>query len=92
MKLQIVSILTFLVTCKAVTVSPSDTVIAQIATGGPWKTSIELVNLGTKPALYTVNFYDDSGAAPTLVRFAFCKREDVISEAARRLAGLGATG
>jgi N-succinyldiaminopimelate aminotransferase len=43
-------------------------------------------------AIPTSVFYDDAGAAPTLVRFAFCKREDVISEAARRLAGLGATG
>jgi N-succinyldiaminopimelate aminotransferase len=43
-------------------------------------------------AIPTSVFYDDAGAAPTLVRFAFCKREDVISEAARRLAGLRATG
>jgi N-succinyldiaminopimelate aminotransferase len=33
-------------------------------------------------------FYDDAAAARTLVRFAFCKREDVIADAARRLAGL----
>jgi N-succinyldiaminopimelate aminotransferase len=33
-------------------------------------------------------FYDDKAAAATLVRFAFCKRPDVIAEAARRLAGL----
>jgi N-succinyldiaminopimelate aminotransferase len=33
-------------------------------------------------------FYDDKAAAGTLVRFAFCKRPDVIAEAARRLAGL----
>ena len=39
-------------------------------------------------AIPTAVFYDDAGAAPTLVRFAFCKREDVITEAARRLAGL----
>ena len=31
-------------------------------------------------------FYDDAGAAPTLVRFAFCKRDAVIDEAAARLA------
>ena len=37
-------------------------------------------------AIPTSAFYDDAGAAPTLVRFAFCKREDVIAEAARRLA------
>jgi N-succinyldiaminopimelate aminotransferase len=33
-------------------------------------------------------FYDDKAAAATLVRFAFCKRPEVIAEAARRLAGL----
>jgi trimeric autotransporter adhesin len=66
MKLQIFSILTLLGTCKAVTVSPGDTVIAQIATGGTWKTSIQLINMGTKPAQYTISFYDDLGAAQPL--------------------------
>jgi N-succinyldiaminopimelate aminotransferase len=33
-------------------------------------------------------FYDDKDAAATLVRFAFCKRREVIAEAAKRLAGL----
>ena len=33
-------------------------------------------------------FYDDKEAAATLVRFAFCKRQEVIAEAARRRAGL----
>jgi len=33
-------------------------------------------------------FYDDDTAAPTLARFAFCKREEVIAEAARRLTPL----
>jgi N-succinyldiaminopimelate aminotransferase len=33
-------------------------------------------------------FYDDKAAAATLVRFAFCKRPEVIAEAAHRLAGL----
>jgi N-succinyldiaminopimelate aminotransferase len=42
-------------------------------------------------AIPTSVFYDDAEAARTLVRFAFCKREDVISEAARRLAGLAAS-
>jgi N-succinyldiaminopimelate aminotransferase len=37
-------------------------------------------------ALPTSIFYDDKQAASTLVRFAFCKREEVIDEAARRLA------
>ncbi len=40
-------------------------------------------------AIPTGVFYDDREAAPTLVRFAFCKRQEVIAEAARRLAGLG---
>jgi N-succinyldiaminopimelate aminotransferase len=39
-------------------------------------------------AIPTGVFYDDAGAAPTLVRFAFCKRSEVIAEAAERLAGL----
>jgi N-succinyldiaminopimelate aminotransferase len=43
-------------------------------------------------AIPTSVFYDDKDAAPTLVRFAFCKREEVIDEAARRLATLGARG
>ena len=39
-------------------------------------------------AIPTSVFYDDKDAAPTLVRFAFCKRPEVIAEAARRLAAL----
>jgi N-succinyldiaminopimelate aminotransferase len=39
-------------------------------------------------AIPTAVFYDDTDAARTLVRFAFCKREDVIAEAARRLGKL----
>jgi N-succinyldiaminopimelate aminotransferase len=39
-------------------------------------------------AIPTGVFYDDQAAAPTLVRFAFCKREATIAEAAHRLAGL----
>jgi N-succinyldiaminopimelate aminotransferase len=39
-------------------------------------------------AIPTSVFYDDKDAAPTLVRFAFCKRREVIAEAARRLAAL----
>ncbi len=42
-------------------------------------------------AIPTGAFYADQTAAPTLVRFAFCKREAVISEAARRLATLHAS-
>ena len=33
-------------------------------------------------------FYDDVEAGRPLVRFAFCKRDEVIDEAAARLAGL----
>jgi N-succinyldiaminopimelate aminotransferase len=40
-------------------------------------------------AIPTSVFYDDKNAARTLVRFAFCKRAEVIAEAARRLASLG---
>jgi N-succinyldiaminopimelate aminotransferase len=40
-------------------------------------------------AIPTSVFYDDKDAAPTLVRFAFCKRPEVIAEAASRLAALG---
>jgi N-succinyldiaminopimelate aminotransferase len=39
-------------------------------------------------AIPTGVFYNDKDAAPTLVRFAFCKRPEVIAEAARRLASL----
>ena len=39
-------------------------------------------------AIPTSAFYDDKSAAPTLVRFAFCKRPDVIAEAARRLSAI----
>jgi N-succinyldiaminopimelate aminotransferase len=39
-------------------------------------------------AIPTSVFYDDKEVAATLVRFAFCKRPEVIAEAAGRLAGL----
>jgi N-succinyldiaminopimelate aminotransferase len=42
-------------------------------------------------AIPTSVFYDVKAAARTLVRFAFCKREDVIREAARRLGSLAGT-
>ncbi|MBC7560666.1 MAG: aminotransferase, partial [Dermatophilaceae bacterium] len=35
-------------------------------------------------------FCDDKAATRTLVRFAFCKRDDVLKEAAGRLAALAA--
>jgi aspartate/methionine/tyrosine aminotransferase len=40
-------------------------------------------------AIPTGVFYDDRDAASTLVRFAFCKRAEVIAEASDRLASLG---
>ena len=39
-------------------------------------------------AVPNVVFYDDKEAGRPLVRFAFCKRDDVIDEAAARLARL----
>ncbi len=36
-----------------------------------------------------VVFYDDAEAGRPLVRFAFCKRDEVLDDAAARLAGLG---
>jgi N-succinyldiaminopimelate aminotransferase len=41
-------------------------------------------------AIPTGVFYDDKTAAPTLVRFAFCKRMETITEAVDRLAALRA--
>ena len=35
-------------------------------------------------------FHDDPEAAPSLVRFAFCKQDAVLGEAVDRLAALGA--
>jgi N-succinyldiaminopimelate aminotransferase len=46
----------------------------------------ELVERAGVVAIPTSVFYDDEEAGRTLVRFAFCKREHVIDEAARRLA------
>jgi N-succinyldiaminopimelate aminotransferase len=39
-------------------------------------------------AIPTSPFYDDASAGRTLVRFAFCKRPEVIAEAVRRLTAL----
>lgn len=67
MKLQIFSLFTLCAaSCEAVVVSASDTVIAQIASGGSWKTTIQLVNMGTRPAQFTINFYNDLGTALSL--------------------------
>ena len=46
----------------------------------------ELVERAGVVAIPTGVFYDDAEAGRTLVRFAFCKRAEVIDEAARRLA------
>ena len=43
-------------------------------------------------AIPTSAFYDDKSAAPTLVRFAFCKRPEVIAQAAKRLAAIRPSG
>ncbi len=39
-------------------------------------------------AIPTAAFYDDQEAGQPYLRFAFCKRDDVLAEAVRRLAGL----
>jgi N-succinyldiaminopimelate aminotransferase len=49
----------------------------------------ELVERAGVVAIPTSVFYDDAEAGRSLVRFAFCKRAEVIDEAARRLAGMG---
>jgi N-succinyldiaminopimelate aminotransferase len=49
----------------------------------------ELVDRAGVVAIPTGVFYDDPDAGRNLVRFAFCKREEVIDEAARRLAAAG---
>jgi N-succinyldiaminopimelate aminotransferase len=43
-------------------------------------------------AIPSAVFYDDKAAARTLVRFAFCKRPEVLTEALARLARLNAGG
>ena len=40
-------------------------------------------------AIPTAIFYDDKAEGRTKVRFAFCKKPDVLDEALRRLAGVG---
>jgi N-succinyldiaminopimelate aminotransferase len=49
----------------------------------------ELVETAGVVAIPTSVFYDDPEAGRDLVRFAFCKRPEVIDEAARRLASAG---
>jgi N-succinyldiaminopimelate aminotransferase len=43
-------------------------------------------------AVPTQVFYDDHEAGRRLVRFAFCKRPDVIAEAVTRLRGMRTPG
>ena len=43
-------------------------------------------------AIPTSVFYDDATAAPNLVRFAFCKRDELIAQAAERLTDLACGG
>ena len=50
----------------------------------------ELVERAGVVAIPTSVFYDDADAGRNLVRFAFCKRPEVIDEAARRLAAAAA--
>ncbi|MFW5899517.1 MAG: aminotransferase, partial [Jiangellaceae bacterium] len=45
----------------------------------------ELVGVAAVPVAV---FHDDPDAARSLVRFAFCKRDDVLQEAVERLAKL----
>ena len=49
----------------------------------------ELVERAGVVAIPTRVFYDDAEAGRSLVRFAFCKRAEVIDEAARRLGASG---
>lgn len=51
---------------NAITASPNDVVIAHVAEGGQWSTSITLINLSAAPVSYTLRFYSDSGAPLTL--------------------------
>ena len=44
--------------------------IAQIASGGQWKTTITLIDRGSAPATVRVNFFDDRGA-PLLLPLSF---------------------
>jgi len=55
------------------------------ATGLAWRMP-ELVGVAAIPVQV---FCDDPAAAPTLLRFAFCKRDDVLHAAVERLAALG---
>ncbi|MBS1833782.1 MAG: hypothetical protein JST65_13775, partial [Acidobacteria bacterium] len=54
--------LTIPVTFNVVSVAPAGRqILAQIADGGGWRTTITLVNLDTVPASYTLRFYSNDG-------------------------------
>jgi N-succinyldiaminopimelate aminotransferase len=59
-----------------------------VADGRAW--CIELPARAGVAAIPTAAFYDDEEAGRTLVRFAFCKRPEVIDEAVARLVAAGA--
>ena len=61
---------------------------AQVADGAAF--CRELPERAGVVAIPTAVFYDDPEAGAGLVRFAFCKRDSVIDEAARRLDGASA--
>jgi N-succinyldiaminopimelate aminotransferase len=61
-----------------------------IRDGRAW--CLELVQRIGVAAIPTAAFYDDDRAGRTLVRFAFCKRPEVIDEAVARLAVLPLSG
>jgi len=62
--------------------------IRPLGTDDGWAFSWALPERAGVAAIPTVAFYDDRDAGRHLVRFAFCKRDEVIDEAARRLAAL----
>jgi N-succinyldiaminopimelate aminotransferase len=66
---------------------PAGTYFANVDAGREGATFCrELVERAGVVAIPTAVFYDDEQAGRDLVRFAFCKRHEVIDEAARRLA------
>jgi len=69
---------------------PAGTYFANVQVAGDGaEFARDLVPRAGVVAIPTSVFYDDKDAGRGLVRFAFCKREEVIDEAARRLAALG---
>ena len=55
----------------------------------PWTSAAELPDLAGVVGVPVSVFHDDPEAARTLVRFAFCKRDDVLAEAVGRLSRAG---